>query len=369
MAKLFNLACMTTSTTGTGTITLGSAATIGGVTYLSFSAAGVADGDIVRYAIMDTNASEIGYGTYTASGTTLTRNVISSTNSNSAINLSGGAKVFITAAAEDIFTSAPECGRFDYASATAVTFTPFNGNQFKVNGNLKYIPSGGFSGGGNTSVYVNGVSGQNLASSTLYYAYGFDNSGTPTIDWSTTAYAVSTQKGNEGTLIKSGDNTRTLLGLVRTNGSSQFVSSATQRFVLSWFNKRPVGLTNIFTASRNSTTGSSYAEVNSEIRNEFITWANEAVHVGVAGGGFLNVSSDQVYVGVAFDGATPEEGALPFQGTLAIGPLGLYLTKSGLSEGYHYSTLTAKQTVGSSAFTFVSGATGQRCSLSTMIRG
>lgn len=93
---------MSTATTGTGTITLGSAATSGGVTFLSFSAAGVQDGDTVTYAIADTNASEIGRGVYTASGTTLTRTVLKSTNSNTAINLSGNAQVFITAAAEDL---------------------------------------------------------------------------------------------------------------------------------------------------------------------------------------------------------------------------------------------------------------------------
>jgi len=103
MAKvLANLARMTTATTGTGTITLGAAATSGGVTFLSFSGAGVADGDVVTYAIADTNASEIGRGTYTAAGTTLTRTVLKSTNSNTAINLSGSAQVFITSAAEDL---------------------------------------------------------------------------------------------------------------------------------------------------------------------------------------------------------------------------------------------------------------------------
>lgn len=99
--KLFNLARMTTATTGTGTITLGSA--VSG--FLTFAQAGVANGDVVSYAIADGANSEVGTGTYTTSGTTLTRTVLASTNSGSAINLSGNAQVIITALKEDIVTS------------------------------------------------------------------------------------------------------------------------------------------------------------------------------------------------------------------------------------------------------------------------
>jgi len=103
MAKLYNIARMTTATTGTGTITLGAA--VSG--YLSFSGAGISNSDIVSYAIKDGTNSEIGTGTYTSAGTTLTRNVIKSTNSNTAISLSGTAEVFITPRAEDYSPADP----------------------------------------------------------------------------------------------------------------------------------------------------------------------------------------------------------------------------------------------------------------------
>ena len=98
MAKFVNRAKMDTATTGTGTLTLGSA--VAG--YQSFADAGVADADTVRYVIEDGDNWEIGTGTYTASGTTLSRSVEESSNADAALNLTGNALVFVTAAAADL---------------------------------------------------------------------------------------------------------------------------------------------------------------------------------------------------------------------------------------------------------------------------
>jgi len=87
----------TTATTGTGTLTLAGAVT----KFQSFSVVG--DGNTTYYAIESGNGSdwEVGIGTYTASGTTLSRDtILESSNAGSAINLSGTSTVFCTYPAE-----------------------------------------------------------------------------------------------------------------------------------------------------------------------------------------------------------------------------------------------------------------------------
>ena len=86
----------TSTTTGTGTLTLAGA--VAG--FQSFSVIG--DANTTYYAIVMDSSFEIGIGTYTSSGTTLSRTtVLESSNAGSLVNFSAGTKsVFVTYPAE-----------------------------------------------------------------------------------------------------------------------------------------------------------------------------------------------------------------------------------------------------------------------------
>jgi hypothetical protein len=90
----------TTTTTGTGTITLAGA--VSG--FQAFSVIG--DGNETFYTIAGGGEFEVGIGTYTSSGTTLSRDtVLDSSNSGSLVDFSAGTKdVFVTYPAERTIT-------------------------------------------------------------------------------------------------------------------------------------------------------------------------------------------------------------------------------------------------------------------------
>lgn len=220
-----------------------------------------------------------------------------------------------------------------YGSATAIALQQRDGQALRINGTLCTVPGAG----------VNGTNG-GLAASTLYYVYARDSNAdgvVDTLEFSATPYATHT----DGTKIKSGDATRALVGMVRTNGSAQFVDTQAQRFVRSWFNDPGMQGGNVFTATRtgNSTT---YAEVHSEIRCEFLAWADDIINFNTSGIATCDTSTGYCFTGISIDGSTTVDfGPAVFYA--AVGPQSgtavTHACRSGLSEGYHYATVMNKR--------------------------
>jgi len=106
----------TTLTTGVGTITLAGA--VSG--YQAFSVIG--NGKTTWYAIESGTDWEVGIGTYTLSGTTLSRDtILESSNSGSAITLAGTSTVFCTYPAEESISGLPHAAKMTQTSSQNIT--------------------------------------------------------------------------------------------------------------------------------------------------------------------------------------------------------------------------------------------------------
>jgi len=159
-STLANLVLMTTATSGTGTVTLGSVVT----GFIAVPAS--LDGKSVTYELSDpgTNptAREVGRGVYTNSGTTLTRvTVLASTNGGSKISLSGSAYVSLTLADDDIQNLNPTSVTMQVASAASsgeVVLCPGGGQinplTFTSGTNLTSAQNGACEYDGNTLMFT-----------------------------------------------------------------------------------------------------------------------------------------------------------------------------------------------------------------------
>lgn len=145
----------TTTTTSTGTITLSGTAPTG---YQNFSVIG--NGNTTYYTIagQGTTEWEVGIGTYTSSGTTLSRDtVLASSNGGSLVVFSAGTKdVFVTYPAErsvNLNSTALTSGRVPYATTDGLlvdsTNLTFNGTTLTANTIGAFTLGGTVAGGGN----------------------------------------------------------------------------------------------------------------------------------------------------------------------------------------------------------------------------
>lgn len=221
-------------------------------------------------------------------------------------------------------------------SGANLVLLPCDGNQLWVDGVNRTIPDAGVS-----------LAPTGLTVGINYYIYALMSGGAVALVASSTG---PTRDPASGMMVITGITPRrTLVGRARIIAGPAFQDTDTQRFVISFFNRRlvsgettPVTVTGLTTTSAERTTAN---------RAEFLTWGDEAVTAysygnmaDTAGGAGLNV-----FAGQGFDGTiAANEVAVVIPVADAGKPHAYCIPKTAiLSEGYHYSSTHGRTSTGS----------------------
>jgi len=237
------------------------------------------------------------------------------------------------------------CGYLQIASATALSFTPYNGNSIQINGIIYRIPVAGIAGLANTNVYVGNVPAQNLVANTTYLVFAFSNAGVVTADFHTgVTHAPSTTTGNEGVEVMTAGasylDSFTLIGIIRTNASSQFVDTQGTRFVRSWFNRRRA---DVMGADINgNTTGYTVTFSGMAVPAAWVNFAGEAIDISATGFNSNDTASTNNYHAVMIDGSA--QGQFSYNasaGSFIYNAYSAVYRTTALAEGYHSADVGA----------------------------
>ncbi len=178
------------------------------------------------------------------------------------------AELRLTAAAVDsiVVLAHGQC-RFNVVSASECKLVPYNGNGLVINGKQYRIPQAGVS-----------ISNAGLLANTLYYVFAKDD-GSGGIALEAALATVGRSLHTDGVMIKTGDPTRTLVGMFNTNTPAGFISFGTNKWVASWFNRIDNAMAE--TPVNSPTTSTSYVKLTNGLYP--LMWAGDCADVNATG--------------------------------------------------------------------------------------
>ncbi len=222
--------------------------------------------------------------------------------------------------------------RLSVASSTSLVLSPYNGNNLIINGVSRQIPAGGIS-----------ITNAGLTANTVYRVYAFMNGANMALELSTTARATHTN----GVEIKNGDASRTLVGMIATNASSQFQNTFDFSGCANWFNRRRVYTS--FNTTGLSFTNTTVAELSSLARLRFLSWGDAASSCILSGYGSVNVSGGTISLQAYLNGA-------PWGGQSQFAAAGVTPTYAPVSSGA--ASVASEGLNTATVYGYVSGGTG-----------
>lgn len=225
--------------------------------------------------------------------------------------------------------------RLNWSSTSLVKLERYDGRYLFINGAWSEIPSSGVS-----------LAIGSLSASTRYYVYAYLDAGTMTLEAVSTAPAQDSTYGHQ---IKTGDATRTLVGMVAPNGSTAFEDSATFRGVLSYFNRIPLKL---YILAGALTSASAYP-ASTVVNVKTLSWGDYDIS---ASSTVSNSTTNPAYLGINIDSTTYSGGYVQGAANDTAQLTARALVTSGATVGLLTATLYAGISGGGTA-TYATGYT------------
>lgn len=227
-------------------------------------------------------------------------------------------------------------------SGANLLLRPFDGTIITINSKSVSIPDAGVT-----------LAPTGLTVNQLYYIYAWMSGTTLTLEASPTIHAV---QAGTGIRIKSGDATRTLVGMARPVTGPIFQDSAVNCGVRSYYNRVPRALTKNTTADR-SATATAFTEFHTEIRVTGLLWADDLVAATINGAFTVSNANEINRITVGLDSVANTSYVLNAIGGFGIGgALGLTVNYTGVAEGYHTFTAMGSVQTALSTVTLLSGS-------------
>lgn len=197
----------------------------------------------------------------------------------------------------------------------------YNGQWLRINDVAYSIPAAGVS-----------LSASGLTPSTIYNIYAYMSGATMTLEASTTAHTADSTTGVE---IKSGDATRTLVGKAQVITGPAWVDTDSQRYVISWFNRRPLRIYNIAAGGAATTSATPVGII---AQANFLAWGDYAVPASFVGSVSNSTINQACYTALGFDTSSAFSHAPVLYQAYANSTQGAAVGSSTFvpSEGAHY---------------------------------
>jgi hypothetical protein len=201
----------------------------------------------------------------------------------------------------------------------------------------------------NNSVSISRTDPALLPLTSVRYIYAYDQAGVTKLEGSATGHGP---EASAGIRVKTGDATRTLVGMVRLGGTGNFDDQFNVRCVISFFNRRNLFLQSSAAGANSTTASASAVEANATHRTYFLSWGDEAQLVSAVTFG------NQTTLGCRCDAYIGMDGAV------VSAPFGWQAYANGVStsihprhvhtptEGFHFYNVHFNQAGGGTAMLF-----------------